>query len=178
MKIFTSFLFIVCLTPLLEAGPRRRRQSGIRLPDYMLGDWKMESSEGFDNYMWELSVDWFTRQIANALYPLHKVNQADDGTITYDTITTFKSGQKVFKINEPFEDYTLDKRYTTTTPTLDGNKLIWDQVPDPSTGYLTTRQVREFLDTDNDGVYETMLLHLSVKDKPRADSTRVYKRVE
>ena len=52
------------------------------------------------------------------------------------------------------------------------------QVPDPSNGYLTTREVREFLDEDNDGVYETMLLHLSVKDTPRADSTRVYKRVE
>jgi len=144
----------------------------------MLGDWKMQSSKGFNNYMWELSVDWFTRQIADSLYPLHKVNQAEDGTITYDTITTFRSGQKVFKINEPFDEYTLDKRYTTTTATLDGNKLIFDQVPDASTGYLTTREVREFLDEDNDGVYETMLLHLTVKDTPRADATRVYKKVE
>ena len=51
------------------------------------------------------------------------------------------------------------------------------QVPDPSTGYLTTREVREFLDEDNDGEYETMLLHLTVKDTPRATARRVYKRV-
>ena len=60
MKVFTCLLFLTSLAPLLEAAPRRRR-SDTRLPDYMIGDWKMESSEGFDNFMWELSVDWFTR---------------------------------------------------------------------------------------------------------------------
>merc|ERR1711887_501319 len=102
--------------------------------------------------MWELSVDWFTRQIANNLYPLQKLTQTEDG------------------------EYTLDKRNTKTIATLDNNKLIKDQVPDPSTGYLTTREVREFLDTDEDGEYETMKLVLTVKDTPRATSTRIYKR--
>ena len=44
------------------------------------------------------------------------------------------------------------------------------QVPDPSTGYLTTRQVREFLDTDNDGLVETMVVHLTIKNNPGATS--------
>lgn len=176
MKVFSSLLFLVSSLALLEAGTRRRRSAPL-LPDYMIGDWKMESSTGFNNFMWELSVDWFTRQIVNAVYPLHKIRQAPNGLVSYDTITTIRSGHIEFYINVPFEEYTLDRRYTTTMPTLVGNKLIKDQVPDASTGYLTTRQVREFLDTDGDGVIETMNLHLSIKDTPRADSTRVYKRV-
>ena len=60
MKVFSSVLFLAALLATLEAGPRRRG-SAPRLPDYMIGDWKMESSEGFNNFMWELSVDWFTR---------------------------------------------------------------------------------------------------------------------
>ena len=68
------------------------------------------------------------RQIANALYPLQKLRQTEEGVIHLDTVTTFKSSYTQFKIGEPWEEYTLDKRYTTTTPTLDGNKLIKDQV--------------------------------------------------
>ena len=56
------------------------------------------------------------------------MRQSEDGTIIYNTITTFRSGQKEFKIDVPFDDYTLDRRYTTTVATLDGNKLIYDQV--------------------------------------------------
>ena len=48
--------------------------------------------------------------------------------IHLDTVTTFKSSYTQFKIGEPWTEYTLDKRYTTTTPSLDGNKLIKDQV--------------------------------------------------
>ena len=137
----------------------------------------MESSTGFNNYMWELGVNWFTRQIANLLYPLDSIRQAEDGLVSYSFTTTFRNGHIEFYIDVPFEEYTLDYRTTTSLVTLEGNILTKDQVPDASSGDVTTRQVREFLDTDNDGVYETMILVLTVKDKPRATSRRVFKRV-
>jgi hypothetical protein len=144
----------------------------------MIGDFKMESSTGFNNYMWELSVDWFTRQIAVSLYPLQKLRQTVDGEISLDTETTFKTTETKFRLGEAFTENTADGRVTQTTATLDENKLIKVQVPDASTGYHSTREVREFLDEDNDGVYETMKLILTIPGKPAATSTRIYKRVE
>merc|ERR1712083_766804 len=150
----------------------------LLLPTYMLGDFKMESSKGFNNAMWELGVDWFTRQIANALYPLQKIRQDQTtGEISLDTETTFKSSYTKFKLLVPWEEYTLDKRTTTTVSKLEGNKLIKDQVPPASTGYHTTREVREFKDEDQDGSVETMVYTLTIKGHPEATTERIYKRV-
>ena len=146
----------------------------------MIGDWKLESSEGFNNFMYGLeTVDWITRQISVLLYPLDTIRQAEDGLVSYTLTTWFRGNTVEFYINQPFEEYTLDYRTTTTMPTLEGNKLVKVQVPDPAKGQVTTRQVREFLDTDNDGLVETMLVHLTIENpkKPEATSRRVYKRV-
>jgi len=151
--------------------------SPLLLPEYMLGNFKMESSTGFNDAMWELGVDWFTRQIANGLYPLHKNRQnTETGEISIDTETTLKSSYTKFFLNVPWEEYTLDKRTTTTVAKLEGNKLIKDQVPAASTGYHTTREVREFKDEDGDGVYETMVYTLTIAGHPEATSVRIYKR--
>ena len=33
------------------------------LPNYMIGEYVLETSEGFDNYMYEIGVSWFTRKV-------------------------------------------------------------------------------------------------------------------
>lgn len=142
-----------------------------QLPDYMLGEFKMESSEGFSDFMYELGVDWFTRSIACTIYPTQKITQAGD-LITLDTSSTLKTTHTEFKLGEPWEEYTADKRTTSTVATLDGNRLIKVQTPDPSTGYHTTTEVREFVDNGN-----TMNMIMTIKDKPDIKSVRIYKRV-
>ena len=145
----------------------------------MIGDWKMETSTGFNNYLWELSVGWLSRSIATLLYPLDKISQTRDGLITYDTITSVWTASTQFKIGEPFRESTLDGRTTTTLARVDGNKLIKDQVPDASTGYLSTRQVREFKDTDGDGVVDTFFLTLTITSPGyNTVSTGVYRKVD
>ena len=61
-----------------------------RLPESMIGDFQMETSEGFNDYMYELGVNIVTRNIANQLYPLQKIRQAEDGVVTLDTETSFR----------------------------------------------------------------------------------------
>merc|ERR1712080_446895 len=97
------------------------RMAAPRLPEFMIGDFQMETSEGFNDYMYELGVNIVTRNIAK----------------------------------------------------LEDNKLIKDQVPAASTGYHTTREVREFVE---DG--EIMKLHLQIPAKPDIKCERIYRRVK
>eukprot|EP00092_Neocalanus_flemingeri_P034971 GFUD01038054.1.p1 GENE.GFUD01038054.1~~GFUD01038054.1.p1 ORF type:complete len:157 (+),score=53.71 GFUD01038054.1:324-794(+) len=144
----------------------------MALPDFMIGDFQMETSEGFDEFMYEMGVNIFTRKIGNSLYPLQQISQ-HDGDITLETLTSFKNIKITFKLGTAWEEYTADGRYTQTVATLDDNKLIKVQTPDVSTGYHTTQEVREFKE---DG--KVMVLHLSIPAKPEIVCTRFYRRVE
>merc|ERR1719244_1916330 len=94
----------------------------------------MESSEGFNDFMWELSVDWFTRQIANNLYPLQKLTQTEDGEITLDTVTTFKSSSTKFRLNQEWDEYTLDKRNRPRTARSHWTPSPHSRAAPPSSG--------------------------------------------
>ena len=142
------------------------------IPDIMVGDFQMESSQGFDEFMYELGVNILTRKIGNSLYPLQQIRK-QDGEITVETLTSFKNTKIVFKLGTAFEEYTADGRNTQTVATVDGNKLIKIQTPDASTGYHTTKEIREFKDDGN-----VMVLHLTIPAKPEIVCTRFYKRVE
>ena len=50
---------LLCLALLAAAA-----QAAGPLPQYMVGKYVLETSEGFDNYMWELGVNWFTRKVS------------------------------------------------------------------------------------------------------------------
>jgi hypothetical protein len=76
---------------------------GDNLPKYMLGDYKMQTSKGFNDYMYELGVNWFTRTIANNLYPLQKIRQTADGQISLDTETTFRSTYTKFRLGQTWK---------------------------------------------------------------------------
>merc|ERR1712168_289666 len=93
----------------------------------MLGEYVLETSEGFDDYMWQLGVNWFTRKIACALYPTATNKQNINGDITIDTASTFKSTTLTFRLNTPFEESTADGR-TVTTAAVQGNKLVKTQI--------------------------------------------------
>merc|ERR1712117_704733 len=88
-------------------------QSGIEqdnmdtIPDIMVGDFQMETSEGFDEFMYEMGVNIFTRKIGNSLYPLQQIRQKD-GEVTLETLTSFKNTKIVFKLGAAFEEYTDD----------------------------------------------------------------------
>ena len=47
----------------------------MALPAFMIGDFQMETSEGFNDFMYELGVNFVTRNIANNLYPLQQIRQ-------------------------------------------------------------------------------------------------------
>jgi len=143
----------------------------LALPQIMIGDFQLETSEKFNELMIELGVNWVTRNIANQLYPIQKISQEGD-EISLNTESTFRTSQTKFRLNQTWREDTADGRQTDTIATLDGNKLKKVQVPDPSTGYNTTEELREF---SEDG--ETMTMTLSIPGKPEVTCVRVYKRL-
>ena len=38
------------------------------LPEYMVGEYVLETSEGFNNYMYEVGVNWFTRKVGIGIF--------------------------------------------------------------------------------------------------------------
>ena len=106
----------------------------------------METSEGFNDFMYEMGVNFVTRNIANNLYPLQKITQDPaDEMVTlgedkcYDvmkskmfhifhslteTLTSFKSTKIEFKLGEEFDEFTADGRDCKTIATVEGRKLI------------------------------------------------------
>ena len=108
-----------------------------------------------------------------------------------ETITSFKSTKIEFKLGEEFDEFTADGRDCKTIAKVEGRKLIkvrkpyliylFDsiiqlnvqvQTPDPSTGYHTTREVREWSEQGD------MTLHLEIPAKPEIVCKRGYKKVE
>ena len=115
------------------------------IPDIMVGDFQMESSQGFDELMYELGVNILTRKIGNSLYPLQQIRK-QEGEITVETLTSFKNTKIVFKLGTPFEEYTADGRNTQTVANVEGNKLIKIQTQ------LTATTI-PILPSYNDGLY-------------------------
>merc|ERR1711913_3493 len=132
------------------------------LPNYMLGDFQLETSEGFEDYMYEIGVNWFTRKIACTLYPTARNSITSDGRIKINTWSTFKSSEITFQLNSPFE--------VTTTALLYGNKLVKDQ-KNTADRSLDSIETREFT---TDGQFMT-LIH-TMPNNPEIKSVRVYKR--
>jgi hypothetical protein len=46
--------------------------SGL-LPDFMKGEFQLEGSEGYTNFLYELGIDFFTRYFMNSLTPIQKI---------------------------------------------------------------------------------------------------------
>lgn len=96
------------------------------MTDFLIGDWKLISSENFEELMKELGVGFVLRKIGNTTKPNVKFVQNGDEW-TFITSSSIKTHTIKFKMNEEFEEETLDGRKAKTTFTFDGKKLIQTQ---------------------------------------------------
>merc|ERR1712173_189433 len=138
------------------------------LPEYMIGEFELETSDGFNDYMYAVGVSWFTRKIACSLYPTAK-NEQSGQDITISTSSTFKSTSVTFQLDTPFEEVTADGRKVLTTARRNGNELVKEQ--DGLGSALSSVETRRFIDGGN----KMMLIH-TLPSNPSIKSVRVYKR--
>ena len=136
--------------------------------DPLPGRYLMESSENFDDFMKALGVGMIKRKLANSVIPINEIEIADSGEYTIRTVTTVRTSEIVFKLNEPFTEDTIDGRKTQTMPTRIGNFLKLDQKGDKSKGEKDSVMTRDLV-----GDIITMKLIVD-----NVVCTRIYKRIE
>ena len=136
--------------------------------DPLPGRYLMESSENFDDFMKALGVGMIKRKLANSVIPINEIEVADSGEYTIRTVTTVRTSEITFKLNEPFTEDTIDGRKTQTMPTRIGNFLKLDQKGDKSKGEKDSVMTRDLV-----GDIITMKLIVD-----NVVCTRIYKRIQ
>merc|ERR1711884_316228 len=138
-----------------------------QLPEHMVGQYQLETSEGFNDFMHEVGVSWFTRKIACGLYPKATIKNLGGNTVGINTSSTFKSSSIEFELGVPFEEMmTADGTSVETTAILTGDTLTKEQKALDSSGVsrIEKRVFRE------DGK-QMELIH-TIPGKPEIKSVR------
>ncbi|XP_070150415.1 fatty acid binding protein isoform X1 [Polyergus mexicanus] len=94
--------------------------------------YKLQTSEKFDEYMKALGVGMVTRKMGATVSPVVELTEKD-GVYTLKTTSTFKNTEIKFKLDEEFDEDTVDGRKVKSVCTLEGNKLIQVQKGDKDT---------------------------------------------
>lgn len=142
------------------------------LPSFMEGNFQMQSKTGLDPMMKALGVDWVTRRVANRVNPQQFIYQRNGEVHMNLNIPNMNLGstgrfaflKTHFRLNTPWREYRSDGQMTNTVTKVVGNKIIKHQQPLNRKRHATT-EVREFLDMNRDGVYETMKLIVTIPGK-------------
>ncbi|CAF0970504.1 unnamed protein product, partial [Brachionus calyciflorus] len=107
-----------------------------------IGTWKLISSENFDDLMKELGVGYVKRKLGNQMKP-NIVFAKNSDEITFTTISSIRTIEIKFKLNEEFDEETPDGRNVKTIFTIDGNKLI--QTQKDKNGKIVCTMAREIM---------------------------------
>ncbi|KAF5901093.1 fatty acid-binding protein, adipocyte-like, partial [Clarias magur] len=95
--------------------------------EQFMGKWKLTVSENFDEYMKAVGIGFASRQIANLAKPNLVFSTDDQGVISMKSITTFKTVEIHFRLDEEFDEVTPDDRQAKTIMRLVDGKLIQTQ---------------------------------------------------
>ncbi|XP_068179475.1 fatty acid binding protein 4b [Antennarius striatus] len=110
--------------------------------EQFVGTWTLTASENFDEYMKAIGVNFAIRQVGNTIKPDLLISVGDAGVVTMRSVSTFKTTEIRFKLNEEFSEMTADGRNTKTVVTFENGKLVQKQSWD---GKETTleREIRD-----------------------------------
>ncbi|XP_022661284.1 fatty acid-binding protein, heart-like [Varroa jacobsoni] len=90
--------------------------------DALIGTWKLETSENFEELLKELGVNMVLRKAATATKPNAEISKnGDEWTIR--SVSTLKTTEIKFKIGEEFEETRADNSKGKSTFIIDGDKL-------------------------------------------------------
>ncbi|XP_055955349.1 fatty acid-binding protein homolog 5 isoform X1 [Patella vulgata] len=89
----------------------------------LLGHWKLDKSENFDEYMKSMGVSYVLRKVGNSITSYEEIRQNGDEWEILVT-STFKNQTLKFKLGEEFDENTIDGRHVKSTFTLEDGALV------------------------------------------------------
>lgn len=92
----------------------------------LIGNWKLTSSENFDEYMKEIGVNLVMRKLGSTTKPNVRFELNGDEW-TFTTTSTLRTHTIKYRLNQEFDEETLDGRKCRTTFTLEDNRLVQTQ---------------------------------------------------
>lgn len=92
----------------------------------LIGEWKLISSENFEELLKKLGVGLVARKMGQSFKPNIRFEKSGQDW-TFTTLGALKHHELKFRIGEEFEEETLDGRKMLTTMTLNEPKLIQTQ---------------------------------------------------
>lgn len=95
------------------------------------GEYTFVSSENFDEFLKALGVNFLLRKTVGALKPTFIIKAEEDGSIVFKSVSTFKTTETKFKLDEEFEEKRMDGVTCKSVVSQDGNKLIQKQQSEP-----------------------------------------------
>lgn len=105
----------------------------------VVGKYKLEKSEKFDEFLDKLGVGFMVKTAAKTLKPTFEVSM-DGDTYVFRTLSTFKNTEIKFKLGEEFEEDRADGKRVKTVINKEGdNKFVQTQFGDKE-----VKIVREF----------------------------------
>ncbi|XP_050405974.2 fatty acid-binding protein homolog 5 [Patella vulgata] len=117
----------------------------------LLGNWKLEKNENWDEFMSAMGMNFVLRKVASKLTVCQEIIQNGDNW-EINMTSTFKNKSIKFQLGVPFDDETMNGRKIKATFTLKDDVLILNQkgIKEGDSDMVVTRQVDE-----NDQLIET-----------------------
>ena len=152
--------------------------SSLEIPEaykILLGTYRLEHSENFENFMTKLGVSPFMLLSDGVTKPVTVISYVVQlGQFKMETRTALKRTELVFKVNEEFIEITGDGRRATSTITIDGNTMTHKQIGEKDIG-------RDELDTEVVRTFDKEQMHCEAKVTTRGEAVscvRIYRRIQ
>ncbi|CEF60940.1 Cytosolic fatty-acid binding domain and Lipocalin/cytosolic fatty-acid binding domain and Calycin-like domain and Calycin domain-containing protein [Strongyloides ratti] len=92
----------------------------------LAGVWNADESINFDEYLKVCGISFLTRKLASKIKPVLTIT-VDGNNVSINSASTFKNHTTVFKLNEEFEENTIDGRIFKSIFTWANEKLCQKQ---------------------------------------------------
>uniref|UniRef100_A0A0N4Z5X9 Lipocln_cytosolic_FA-bd_dom domain-containing protein n=1 Tax=Parastrongyloides trichosuri TaxID=131310 RepID=A0A0N4Z5X9_PARTI len=122
----------------------------------LAGVWNLQDSINFDEYLKQCGIGYLTRKLAATIKPVLTIT-VDGDNVSINSCSTFKNHTTSFKLNQEFEENSIDGRVFKTIFTWANEKLIQKQtaIKPEDKASVMERYVKDgklFIDMDCEGV--------------------------
>uniref|UniRef100_A0A2H1VWS6 SFRICE_009768 n=1 Tax=Spodoptera frugiperda TaxID=7108 RepID=A0A2H1VWS6_SPOFR len=138
------------------------------MDDFLGKTYVLYDSENFEDYLVYLGLSYIARKVAIRLNQSHILTKNEDGTYTFQFLSTMANSSVTFNPGEEFEEIKADGVKVKALIVFEGNKMIHTQTADD--GKVSRHEREFFVDkmiviTTADGLDKTVKRYYKVEQQ-------------